>query len=115
MIMFSCSAEKTKLLFIGTRAKRVSTIVSKGFAPRIDVCSDAIDESTSEKILGVIVNNTITWKEHLYGDSDSEGLVPCLSKRIGVLKKIKKYVPKSKFTQIVSGLFTSKLSYCSNV
>ena len=111
----SCSAEKTKLLFVGTRAKRVSKIVSKGFAPRIDVCSDSIDESTSEKILGVTVNNTITWKEHLYGDSDNEGLVPCLSKRIGVLKRIRKYVPKRKFTQIVSGLFTSKLSYCSNV
>ena len=61
------------------------------------------------------VNNAITWKENLYGDGVNKGLVPCLSKRIVVLKKLKKYVPRAKFSQIVSGLFTSKLSYCSNV
>ena len=111
----SCSGEKTKLLFIGTRANRVSKIVNDNFTPAVNVCSDTIKESTSEKILGVVVNNTITWKEHLYGDDDNEGLVPCLSKRIGMLKKIKKYVPRTKFSQIVSGMFTSKLMYCSNV
>ena len=74
------------------------------------LCNDTIRGSTSEKILGVVVNNTITWKEHLYGDSENEGLVPCLSKRIVYV-----YVPRAKFSQIVSGMFTSKLQFCSNV
>ena len=85
------------------------------FSPTIVIAEDTIEESQSEKILGVVVNNTITWKNHLYGDEDNIGLVPCLSKRIGMLKKVRKYVPNHKFSQIVSGMFTSKLMFCSNV
>ena len=111
----SCSGEKTKLLFLGTRANRVNKIQNENFHPAINISGDCIEESTSEKILGIVVNNTITWKSHMYGDEDNLGLVPCLSKRIGMLKKIRKYVPNPKFSQIISGMFTSKLSYCCNV
>ena len=111
----SCSGEKTKLLFIGTRARRQIQVENVNFVPTVNVCGDTISESTSEKILGVIVNNTITWKNHLYGDNDNIGLMKSLSKRIGMLKTIRKYVPNQKFSQIISGIFTSKLMYCSSV
>lgn len=111
----SCSGEKTKLLFTGTRANRLIKIENQEICPCIELCGDTIEESTSEKILGVVVNNTITWKNHLYGDSENEGLVPGLSKRIGMLKKIRKFVPKYKFSQIVAGMFTSKLMYGMNL
>ena len=35
----------------------------------IVVDQDIIEETTSEKLLGVVVNNNLTWKEHLYGDN----------------------------------------------
>ena len=111
----SCSGEKTKLLFIGTRARRQIQVENVNFVPTVNVCGDTISESTSEKILGVVVNNTITWKNHLYGDNDNIGLMKSLSKRIGMLKTIRKYVPNQKFSQIISGMFTSKLMYCSSV
>ena len=111
----SCSGEKTKLLMLGTRANRINKIVKQNIHPCIDVCGDCIEETTSEKILGVVVNNTITWKDHLYGDNDNEGLIPGLSKRIGMLKKIKKFVPSYKFSQIVAGMFSSKLMYGMNL
>ena len=33
-------------------------------------------ETVSEKLLGVIINNELTWKHHLYGDDENEGLIP---------------------------------------
>ena len=111
----SCSSEKTKLLMLGTRANRINKIDNQNIHPRIDRCGDSIEETTSEKILGVVVNNTITWKDHLYGDDDNEGLITGLSKRIGMLKKIKKFIPSYKFSQVVAGMFTSKLMYRMNL
>ena len=73
---------------LGTRANRISIIEKENIHPNINLCGDTIKETTSEKILGVVVNNTITWKNHLYDDNDNEGLIPGLSKRIGMLKKI---------------------------
>ena len=87
----SCSGEKTKLLMLGTRANRINKIVKQNIHPCIDVCWDCIEETTSEKILGVVVNNTITCKDHLY--EDNEGLIPGLTKCIGMLKKIKSLYP----------------------
>ena len=68
----------------------------------------------SEKLLGVMINNTITWKTHLYGDLENKGLLPTLSKRVGILTKLRKHMNSSKFKQVSAGLFLSKLSYGDN-
>ena len=47
-----CSGEKTKLLVSGTRARRQLQIHT---TPKVEVCGDSIEESRSEKLLGVIV------------------------------------------------------------
>ena len=73
------------------------------------VCNEVKDENTSEKLLGVIVNNNINWKQHLHGNDENPGLIKNLSKRIGILKCLRKYLPNNKFNQIVAGIFTSKL------
>jgi hypothetical protein len=44
-------------------------------------------------------------------DDENDGLLPTLAKRVGVLKKLRKYTPDKKFKQLVSGIFTSKLMY----
>ena len=105
-------ARKKKLLVPGTRANRQLKLIDK---PSIEVCNEPIEESSSEKLLGVIVNNTITWKNHLHGNEEDQGLLKNLSKRIGMLKKIRKYLPDEKFKQAVSALFSSKLGYCITV
>ena len=107
----SCSGEKTKLLILGTKANRVSKLES------IDPSSingEIIEESSNEKLLGVIINNTLTWKHHLYGYEKNDGLIPILGKGIGVLKRLRKFIPDFQFNQITSGMFTSKLCYCLN-
>ena len=69
----------------------------------------------SEKLLGVIVNDYLNWKAHLDGNNEHCGLLSDLSRRIGVLKHLRNYLPSSKLKQVVSGIFTSKLIYCMSV
>ena len=106
-----CSGDKTKLLILGTRANRYHKIEKHSLVPRLEVCGKTISESNSEKLLGVMINNTITWKTHLYGDLENKGLLPTLSKRVGILTKLRKHMNSSKFKQVSAGLFLSKLSY----
>ena len=60
------AGDKSKILIVGTeqlKRKRLKNELG------IVVNQDIIEETTSEKFLGVVVNNKLTWKEHLYGDN----------------------------------------------
>ena len=106
------SAEKTKLLFIGTQRNRLLKIESPAFVPELNVCEKRVEVTHCEKLLGLLINDTMTWKSHLYGDDEEEpGLLRTLSKRVGMLKLLRKHIPPGKYKQIMAGLFTSKLIY----
>ena len=79
---------------------------------KIVVDGKEVIESSSEKLLGLIINNKLTWKNHLYGDENNMGLVPQLSKRLGMLKRLSRYMSKEKLKYFSSGIFYSKLNYC---
>ena len=106
-----CSSDKTKLLIIGTGANRKSKLESKNLALKVNICGEEKKETTSEKLLGVIVNNTATFKHHLYGDEENQGLLKQLSSRVGILRKLKKYLPPARLKLIMDGIFNSKMVY----
>ena len=106
-----CSSEKTKLLVIGTHANRQRKLFQNNQSLRVNVCDEIKVESGSEKLLGVIVNNTATFRHHLHGDDDNPGLIKELSTRVGMLKKIKRFLPAPKLGMVMDGLFGSKLAY----
>ena len=110
-----CSSEKTKLLIIGTNANRKLKLDRFNKKLRINICGELKEESESEKLLGVLVNNTLTWKDLIFGNEEESGLLKQLSKRIGILKKLRPFMSNKKFQQAVAGLFTSKLIYCITV
>ena len=91
------AGEKSKLLIVGTKRQR-----SLRLDEPLQIYVDGIEviETESEKLLGMTINNELTWKENLYGetwrshDKNSPGLIPQLSQRIGILKKISKYISK---------------------
>ena len=60
------SGDKTKLLIIGTNSNRSQKLDHNNMNIEISVCDENVKESTGEKLLGVIVNNTLTWKNHLF-------------------------------------------------
>ena len=110
-----CSSEKTKLLIIGTNANRKLKLDRFNKKLRINICGELKEEIESEKLLGVLVNNTLTWKDLIFGNEEESGLLKQLSKRIGILKKLRPLMSDKKFQQAVAGLFTSKLIYCITV
>ena len=69
-------------------------------------------ETASEKLLGVVINNELTWKNHLHGDADNEGLITQLSKRLGILKQLSRRMSLERLKLFAAGIFYSKLSYC---
>ena len=103
------AAEKSKLLIVGS-TKLKSSVRSTTLKIKVD--GKDIVESESEKLLGVVMDNDLTWKSHLYGNEDNEGIVSQLSKRLGVLKKLAKFMPKDKLKLFANGIFYSKLIYC---
>ena len=103
------AGEKSKLLIIGTSELRTSKHLSDDMKILVD--GKEVIASSSEKLLGVVLNNKLTWKNDLYGDKENMGLIPQLSKRLGMLKRLSRYMSKEKLKYFSSGIFYSKLNY----
>ena len=110
------AGQKSKLLIVGTKELKKKKCDNRELSIYVD--GKLVNETESEKLLGIIVNNKITWKEHFYGESwrpageNSQGLIPQLSQRLGILRKISLVASKKKLKVLAQGLFYFKLSYC---
>ena len=110
------AGSKSKLLVVGTRHQKVVACQQIGLLT-VKIDNKIITETTSEKLLGLILNNRFTWKEYLYGENwrtlgNSPGLLSQLSRRVGMLKRLSKCVPKHRLKIFADGIFYSKLHYC---
>ena len=109
------AGDKSKLLILGTKELKRSKLGDQVHSIVVD--GKTVTETRSEKLLGVIVNNTMTWKEHLHGEDwrdedNSQGLIPQLSQRLGILKQLSHFSSKKKLKMLAAGIFYSKLAYC---
>ena len=66
------AGSKSKFMIIGTQRLRIANQTQNLF---ITVDGAQIPESGSEKLLGLVINNKLTWKEYLYGDEENAGLI----------------------------------------
>ena len=103
------AADKSKLLMIGTNKLKCSTRFDN-FS--ISIGQQEITSSNCEKLLGVMIDYDLTWRSHLHGEGENEGLIVQLSKRLGIMKQLKKYMSKDKLKLFANGIFYSKLIYC---
>ena len=115
----ACAGDKTKLVVIGTKQMRKNKLNEENKL-KVTVDGNEVYATHSEKLLGLIVNSEMTWKDYLYGEKwrnkdNFIGLLPQLSKRVGMLKKLVKIVPMKKFKTLSQGIFNSKLLYCLQV
>ena len=107
-----CSSEKTKLLIIGTQANRRVKLTNNNLTLRINVCGEVKVESNSERLLGVLINNVATFRDHFHGNGDNNvGLVKQLSTRVNMLKRLKRHMSPTRLRLVMEGLFSSKLIY----
>ena len=95
-----CSGSKTKLLVVGTKELRKSKLASKNIKIEIEVDGHRVTESQSERLLGIVINNTMTWENHLYGNQENKGLIPKLSQRANYIKRLAIIMPKERLSII---------------
>ena len=98
------SGEKTDLLVVGTAANRRNKVGDRCLSIVVD--NKVVTESTHKKLLGVILNNSLSWKQHV------ESLISQLSQRAGLLQKLSYSSSKKKLKMFAAGIFYSKLEYC---
>ena len=105
---------KTKLIIGCTPEMREARCSNVDFS--IDVCGKTIKLTESEKLLGIIINQDLTWSHHLWGETwrdhdNHPGLINQLLKRLGMLKYLARTTSRNKMRSLVPGLFLSKLRY----
>ena len=110
-----CSGSKTKLLVVGTKELRKSKLTSTNRKFEIEVDGHKVVESQSERLLGLIINNTMTWENHLHGNHENKGLIPKLSQRANYIRKLAQIMPRERLNIIAEGIFFSLLNYCIDV
>ena len=59
----------------------------------------------------MIINDKLTWSNHLYGNEQHEGLISKLSKRAGIIYKLSFMMPKDRLMNMAEGIFFSLLTY----
>ena len=99
------AGDKSKLLIVTHQELRNARLTDK---LAIQVDGRRIEETTSEKLLGIVFNNKLSWKDHLYGDQDNPGLISQLKQRLGTLRRLSTYMSKERLKMMVSGIFCSK-------
>ena len=75
-------------MVIGTKELRISRLHDQNKVISINVAGHDVTETKSERLLGLIVNNTLTWEHYLYGNEDNKGLIPKLTQRAANIKKL---------------------------
>jgi len=93
----SASPKKTGFLFIRTKRSESKTI---------QVGEEVVMEQDHHKILGISVNNTLSWNDHI-----TDELIPSVNRRIGSLRRISQHVPMTYLPQIASAIVGSKIRY----
>ena len=68
-----------------------------------------IENTSSEKLLGIIIDSKLNFKQHL------EGIIKKFSRKMNVLSRITPYVTLVKPNLLMISFFTSQLNYCSLV
>ena len=110
------AGDKSKLLIIGTKELKKRKLGNS--LQTILVDNKIVTETPSEKLLVIVLNNHLTWKEHLHGETwrpageNTQGLIPQLAQRVGILKRLSTITSSKRLRMIAAGLFYSKISYC---
>ena len=96
---------KTKFMLIGSRQKLSSLAV----LPALEINGTQLNRINFTKSLGVLIDENLTWSNHINAISKK------ISSGIGSIKRISHCVPPATLQNIYHGLVQSHFDYCSVV
>ena len=93
------NVDKTKSILIGSR-QRINV------AQPLNLCmkNESIAQYSRVKLLGVQLDETLSWKPHC------DSLLKDCSKALGLLYRFSKYIPKTSLRSVAEALILSKLN-----
>ena len=104
------SPEKTEFMLVG--GKRESKI-TRNEQHTITVGGNEINQKSYIKLLGIILDNDLTFSSYLNGTKDKEhkGLLQTLANRIWLLNRVRKKCTENTCRMLTNGIFMGKLLY----
>ena len=98
----SLNIKKTNIIMFSNKNKTINT---KNVNVMID--NIVIDQLYNTTFFGVIINSNLTWYDHIKAISSK------VSKSIGILLRIRKYVPNDVLLMLYHTLIEPYFSYCN--
>ena len=98
----SLNAKKTNLMFMGT-SKQTSSIDNENVNIYLDGCK--LSRAQDAKFLGIIIDENLLWKKQV------DAICKTCSRNIGVLNKVKLFLPNSAMYQLYCTLVLPYLNY----
>ena len=104
------SPEKSEFMIVG--GKRESKIIREE-QHKITVEGNEISHKSYIKLLGIILDNDLTFNSYLNGTKDKEytGLIQTLANRLWLLNRLRKRCTENTCRMLANGIFMGKLLY----
>ena len=96
---------KTEFMLIGSR-QRLCTLTD---SPTITINDNQVSQITTAKSLGVTIDNKLDWSSHI------DKLTKKVTSGIGVIKRIRHFVPQATLHLIYQALMKPHFDYCNIV
>jgi hypothetical protein len=97
--------EKTECMLVGSRQR----LQQSSSNPQIVIGNHIIQQVSSKKVLGVIIDEQLKWKEH------NDAKCKKNSQSIALLKRAKQFVSQDTLLNMFNALVLPHFTYCSNV
>ena len=97
------NANKTKSMLIGSKQKVHNTDLN------VSIAGSSVVKVNYVKCLGVIIDESLSWGPHV------EYVKKTVSSKLGMLNRIRNYVPQSSLYSLFVCLVTPSLDYCCTV
>jgi hypothetical protein len=99
----SLNIKKTNFILFRTRNKKIN------YTPEIKVDNVAVTQVTCTKFLGVLINDTLTWNDHI------RTVLNKVSKSTGVIRRVSYKLPVATLMNLYSTLVHPYFEYCNIV
>ena len=96
--------EKTKIMLVGTHQR-----TAEADDQVIEISNTRLERVNKFKYLGVLLDNTLSWKDHI------EYIGNKISSRLGVLRRARKVLPKPTCQMLYNTIVLPLFDYCSPV
>lgn len=111
----SINLSKTIYMILGTwQLKRARIPENDNFVLK-SIGGTEIERMESSKLLGLLIDEDITWKTHLYGNESEEGLIVKLKRKLNYIQRLKHYTSEETLKIFANGIFISTIQYAIQI